>query len=45
MRKYLFPLAVVLAWSIAQAALSAFDARNADRDVTIAASAEAFDNK
>jgi hypothetical protein len=25
MRKYLFPVAVVLAWSLAQAALSAFD--------------------
>lgn len=40
MRKYLFPVAVVLAWSIALAALSAFDATNADHDVMVSASAE-----
>jgi len=39
MRKYLFPVAVVLAWSLALAALSAFDATNADHDVTVSASA------
>jgi len=40
MRKYLFPVAVVLAWSIALAAVSAFDAT--DRDVAVSASAAPF---
>jgi len=45
MRKYLFPVAVVLAWSIAMAAVSAFDATNAEPDATLAASAEALNNR
>jgi len=32
MRKYLIPVAVVLAWSIALAALSVFDSTDAERD-------------
>ena len=39
MRKYLFPVAVVLAWSIALAALSVFDAT--EPGVTVSASAGA----
>ena len=43
MRKYLFPVAVVLAWSIAQAALSAFDAT--DSEVAVSASAETLNGR
>jgi hypothetical protein len=39
------PVAVVLAWSIAQAALSAFDATNAEHDVTVSASAEGLNKQ
>jgi hypothetical protein len=45
MRKYLFPVAVVLAWSIALAALSVFDSTDADRDGKLAALEHAALNK
>jgi len=38
MRKYIFPVAVVLAWCIALTAVSAFDAT--DREAAVSASAE-----
>ena len=37
MAKYLFPIAGVLAWSVGLAALSGFDAMDADRDGAVSA--------
>ena len=37
MRKYLIPVAAVLAWCIALTALSVFDSTDADRDAKVTA--------
>ena len=43
MRKFLLPAAAILGWSVALAALSSFEAMDADRDGAVSAREQAMD--